>query len=364
MVWSFPMSRDKRILFAVLGWGLGHATRSIPLIREESEKHRLIIASSGAALRLLQDEFPDLDAVEFPDYDIYYPNNKYLVIPSLGLQLPKILVQLFREFRLTQKLVSKYHIQRIISDCCYGVFSTQVPCFFITHQLRFMLTGLLRCLVIPSEWFNRYMFRHYKRIIVPDTIQHNNLAGSLAHSGSIATHPKLFYLGILSSVQKQDLNEDIDILFSVSGPEKQRTRFEKLIFNQLPHVPGKKVVVLGKPGGSASGEKHKDTIKFNYADRQLMNELMNRAKLIVCRPGYSTVMELVALNKSALFIPTPGQAEQEYLGRYYQQTGLFQVANQNHLDLPNVIGKIRQNACTTLPDVVVNDTSKFLQLIA
>ena len=234
------MSRDKRILFAVLGWGLGHATRSIPLIRELSEKHRLIIASSGVALRLLQDEFPDLDAVEFPDYDIYYPNNKYLVIPSLGLQLPKILVQLFREFRLTQKLVSKYHIQRIISDCCYGVFSTQVPCFFITHQLRFMLTGLLRCLVIPSEWFNRYMFRHYKRIIVPDTIQRNNLTGSLAHSGSIATHPKLFTWASYLVFRNRILMRILTFSFPCRAPRNKGPDSKNLFLTNYPMSPGKK----------------------------------------------------------------------------------------------------------------------------
>ena len=66
----------KRILVAPLNWGLGHATRCIPIIRAlKAHNFEPVIASDGAALQLLKKEFPDLEHVELPSYNITYPKN-------------------------------------------------------------------------------------------------------------------------------------------------------------------------------------------------------------------------------------------------------------------------------------------------
>ena len=196
-----------------------------------------------------------------------------------------------------------------------------------------------------------------------DTDKPDNLTGALSHSGKIVNHPKLCYLGIYSSIYKQDIEINIDILFSVSGPEIQRTLFEELILEQLPTIPGKKVVVLGKSGNNLEYEEYEDTKIYNYVNRCKMNELMNKAKFVVCRSGYTTVMELIALGKPALLIPTPGQTEQEYLAQHYQKTGLFHIAEQKSLNLSAEIKNIKNMIVPQLKHISINDTKKFIKLI-
>ena len=94
------MPKNKRILFAIMGWGLGHATRSIPLIRSLLNNHEVILASKGIALNLLRQDFPNLKCITFPDYAVRYPRNKDFLLPFICLQLPKIVFQLINILKL------------------------------------------------------------------------------------------------------------------------------------------------------------------------------------------------------------------------------------------------------------------------
>jgi len=149
-------------------------------------------------------------------------------------------------------------------------------------------------------------------------------------------------------------------LITISGPEAARTVFESAIMDQVRSVSGKKIVVLGKPGTPNGHEKRDDLEIYPHVPRERMNEFMNRAKLIVTRSGYSTVMELIALGKKAILVPTPGQTEQEYLAEYYQQERMFHVAKQRKLDLKREIKRAQQSNNHHLPQVPVNDIEKFL----
>ncbi len=353
--------KEKTILFAVLNWGLGHSTRSIPLIRTLTEQNRVILATSGRSLDLLRGEFPSLEWIDFPDYGSQYSKFGFLVIPYLGLQVPVILWRLFRERRRTRKIVQDYRVDIIVSDSRFGVYAPDIPSFFITHQLRFPLPKLLKWMTPLSESYNRYFFNRYNRVFVVDSKTSPNLSCDLSHRGKIASHESLVYLGALSSIIPDHTPEDIDLLVSISGPESARTEFEKIIMQQIREVPGKKVVVLGKPGENGYAEDSNDLQIFPHVPRTEMNDLMNRARLIVCRSGYSTVMELVALNKKAILIPTPGQTEQEYLAEYYASQGFFRIAHQRTLNLKNEVIRAYSSNGHHPPDVPINDTSTFMQ---
>lgn len=359
-----PEPRNKRILFAVLNWGLGHATRSIPLIQALSEHNTVFIASTGRSLDLLRQEFPELPYVDFPDYGSHYSKSGYLLIPYLGLQMPIILGRLVKERRRTERLIREHRLDMVFSDSRFGVYSPTVPSYFITHQLRFPLPGVLKKLEFLSEWYNRYFFQRFTRIFVVDVKERPNLSRDLSHKGKIAQHEKLVYLGALSSIKPRKTREDIDLLISISGPEAARTVFESTIMRQVKSVPGKKMVVLGKPGAPNGYEKLDDLEIYPHVPRERMNELMNRAKLIVTRSGYSTVMELIALGKNAILVPTPGQTEQEYLAEYYQQERMFHVAKQRKLDLEREIAQARETNNHHLPRIPVNDIDKFFAHIA
>jgi uncharacterized protein (TIGR00661 family) len=357
------MPNNKHILFAIMGWGLGHATRCIPIIRSLMKENHVILASNGISTTLLNQEFSSLKCIDYPDYAIRYPKNKMMLLPLIALQLPSIILKLIKEYLQTQKVINDENIDLIISDSRYGVYSTGLPTYFISHQLRFQLSGIFKTIEFLGEWFNIFMFRRYEKIIIPDIQSDQNLTGDLTHTGKIFNHPKLYYLGVFCSVSKMDIKEDIDYLFSVSGPEIQRTLFEEIILDQISHIPGKKVVVLGKPDDKRTYDNIENTEIYNHVNREKQNELLNRAKFVVCRSGYTTVMELVALNKPALMIPTPGQTEQEYLASHYKETGLFFTANQNGLDLLAELNKSQNFTQPCMDHIPINDTKAFRQLL-
>ena len=358
------MPKNKRILFAIMGWGLGHATRCIPIIRSLMKENHVILASNGISTTLLKQEFSSLKCIDYPDYAIKYPRNKMMLLPLIALQLPSIIIKLIKEYLQTQKVINDENIDLIISDSRYGVYSTGVPTYFIIHQLRFQLSGIFKTIEFLGEWFNIFMFHRYEKIIIPDIQSDKNLTGDLTHKGKISNHPKLHYLGVFCSVSKMNIKEDIDYLFSVSGPDIQRTLFEEIILEQISHIPGKKVVVLGKPDDKRTYDNIENTEIYNHVNRQKLNELLNRAKFVICRSGYTSVMELVALGKRALMIPTPGQTEQEYLARHYQMTGLFFTAKQEGLNLVMELGKIENSFTPKMDYIPINDTTTFLQLLS
>lgn len=338
------MTSSKTILYFVLNWGLGHATRSIPIIRALINRgNRVILVSTGRALHVLQSEFPENECLDVPDYNIRYSRTAWALIPFLLLQTPKIFRALSREHAITETLVKTYRADLIVSDNRYGCYSKTIPSFFITHQLRFQVPKGLGWSACISEWFNRLYFRHYTQILIPDEKGTPNLSGDLSHKGAITRHPKLCYIGGFSSLFSCEAREtDIDLLVIISGPEPQRTRFEGTILSQIRGVAGKKVIVLGRPESTTESDLPGDeTLEIHtHLDRRTMAQYIHRAKRILTRSGYSTVMELAALNKAAIFVPTPGQTEQEYLARYHQSSNHWIFKPQSDLNINAIMTEL------------------------
>jgi len=329
--------KNKRILYTVLNWGLGHACESVPQIRLLKTNNTVFLAAAGRAAVFLKSEFPALPFYNLPDHTVNYARNRILVIPKLIVHVPGLLLGLWREHRRVEQLVEELKIDAVISANRYGAYSIRVPSYFVTHQLRFKLPGIFSVFEIISEWFNRWYFRKYTRILILDEKGSENLSGDLSHSGRIIRHPKLHYIGIWTSIEKQAILEDIDILAIISGPEPQREFFAEKIIEQLRTIPGKRIVVLGKPE-AGQAEYVVDGIEVsNFRSRSEINELLNRAKLVICRSGYASLAEFVALRKPALIIPTPGQTEQEYLASYLMKKGYFYSTKQSKLNLSDSI---------------------------
>ena len=327
----------KKILFTVLNWGLGHATRSLPIIRELIKENEVIIVSTGRSFLLLKSEFPGLEIIDYPDYSIKYSkSDKYLLL-SLTFQLPKILIRLFREHTFAKEIVREKKIDIIISDNRYGMYCKKIPSYLITHQLRFKMPKSLKKFEVLTEYFNKYYFKKYKKIFIPDYEGIPNFSGELSHDLRKIDKKKLRYIGLLSDTM--DTKEIFsDYLVIISGPEPQRTNFEKLVREQIIDIEGKKIVILGKTESNDT-ELGNGLDIYSHLPRKDISKMINGAKLIISRPGYSTVMEITGAGKKALFIPTPGQTEQEYLAEYYEEKGLFHYVTQNEMNLKQDIPK-------------------------
>jgi len=113
--------QKKRILVAVLNWGLGHATRSIPIVNELlNHNFEVYIASDGAALKLLQKEFPLIKSFELPSYNISYGKTAASFRWKLMAETPHILKTIKKERKRIKELVEEYNLNGIISDNRFG----------------------------------------------------------------------------------------------------------------------------------------------------------------------------------------------------------------------------------------------------
>lgn len=353
------MKKRRKILYAVLNWGIGHATRSLPIIRELVKEHDVTVLSTGRSLKVIKSELPHLNFIDQPDYSVKYTKRGGALLFSLFFQIPKILFRLKQEHKFTEELIIKQKFDRIISDNRYGIYSRSVPSYFITHQIRFKLPGVLRRFEPLSEWFNRSYFRNYRRVFIPDEKGEVNLSGSLSHGSEFANNPKITYTGILADLEGCEPEIYSDYLFVISGPEPQRTIFEKKIIEQSKKLEGKKIVVRGV---TESDEMYSadSTEIYSSVKRNKLTAMIKGAKTIISRPGYSTVMELVCYDKKALLIPTPGQTEQEYLARYYKTKGYFSYISQDEMELDRDLVDLKDN---DIPEFVPNKISGIVNEI-
>ena len=324
------------VLVSPLNWGLGHATRDIPIIRELlSHGHEVTIATSGNALALLKKEFPECDFILFKDYPVPYSSTRFF-LPKFTAFLPVLIAALAREKKKLDNILEENKYDLIISDNRMGIYSKKVPSYFITHQLRFSLPVYLWPAEMATLPINALFHTKYTGVIVPDTAPNgSNLSGKLCRSNVNATIKRTYYAGIFTSTRKVKVSEDLDFLTIISGPEPQRTKLEEIVLKQVQKLPGDKVVLLGNPQKEAERwlDDHTRVCAFVPTDEKV--ELMNRAKFIISRSGYTTMMELAELGKKhGLFSPTPGQTEQEYLSKYYKKNGWFLSRSQYSIKFP------------------------------
>lgn len=324
---------NKTILIAPLNWGLGHATRCIPIIRALLQHNFIpVIASDGAALSLLIKEFPDLEAIELPSYNIKYSRHGSLLSFKLFIDSPKILKAIKAEQKAIQSLVKARQIDGFISDNRFGVYHPDLPSVYITHQLQV----LSRQTTWLSTKLHQKIIRKFDECWIPDVSGHPNLSGKLGH----VTHdlPNVKYIGPLSRFTKTPSAFQYDILILLSGPEPQRAILEKKLLSEFRTYDRKVLFVKGIMDGEQVCEKIGTMTIYNYMTSDLLEKSLNESRLIIARSGYTTVMDLAKLGKKAFFIPTPGQFEQKYLAKKLTEQKLAPSCKQEVFTLKKLDG--------------------------
>lgn len=320
--------RSRRILVAPINWGLGHATRCIPIIKKLEEKgFTPFLASDGAALELLKKEFPHLRSFELPSYNITYTSRGSLLKWKLLLDSPHILRNIKKEKLATKILVEKLNLHGIISDSRFGVRYKHLPNVFITHQLN-VLSG--NTTFLSSRLHQQYI-RKYDECWVPDAPGKPNLSGFLGHTRSTSEAVK--YMGIISRFEKSELPQIYDYMVLLSGPEPQRSLLEDILFRELKQTEKRVLFVRGKIREAPAAFSSPNMTIKNYLFGKELEEALNSSRVIISRSGYTTLMDLAKLGKKAFFIPTPGQFEQEYLAERMSKLGFAPSCKQEDFDL-------------------------------
>ncbi|MFL5738719.1 MAG: glycosyltransferase [Flavisolibacter sp.] len=325
-------SLKPRILLVPLDWGLGHATRCIPLIHALlSEGCEVFLGAEGPIKTLLQLEFPEISFVAFEGYEVRYSESKWSLPLVLGAQIPKILAAIKYENELLAELVNQLGINAVISDNRYGLYHPEITSIIMTHQLR-IRTGMGSIADDLLQDLHYSYIRRFNECWVPDLREEPNLSGQLSHPDKLPDIP-VNYIGPLSRFSSHEGVEEKHLLILLSGPEPQRTLFENMMTVQLEKYTGPVVFVRGLPGETEQLRLPGNVTAYNHLPSGALGDMIRQASLVIARSGYSTVMDLVRLKKKSILIPTPAQTEQEYLGQHLMESNFALSILQDHFRL-------------------------------
>ncbi|MEI6311970.1 MAG: glycosyltransferase [Bacteroidota bacterium] len=327
-------------LICVLNWGLGHATRCIPIIEKLlSENKRVIIASDGAALNLLKHEYPAINSYELPSYNVSYSNDTDQMF-HLIKQLPKFAIARHKEHQAIEDIILKERVGYIISDNRYGCWHHDCKNYIIAHQLKPILTGKYKYFQLGLEILMMSLFSDFDEIWIPDD-ENIKLSGELSE---LRIEDKK-YIGLLSRMKSIEEQKEypFDVLFILSGPEPQRSNLEQLIIQQASSLKSLNCMLVKGIIGEIKEEMITETFKVvSWLDTEYLQDAINNSKYIVCRSGYSSIMDLAIIGKKAILIPTPGQSEQEYLAKGLHDKKIFYSCSQDQLKILNALHVIEE----------------------
>lgn len=330
----------KRILIAPLDWGLGHASRIVPIIKELLKQgHTLFLGTEKKTGVYLQKFFPELPQITLPSYGITYQSSGNIAF-KLVLQTPKIAQAIFREHKILKQIVKQHAIDVVISDSRFGLWNKQAPSFILSHQLHISYPAKYWFFGRILNTVNRFFMNRFNGCLIPDTPEHL-LSGKLSQNRKIKTQ---HFLGPLSRFTKsKTAKKSEQLVFVLSGPEPQRSIFEKIILTELKQTTHQALVVCGEP------EKNYDTWitpkirKVSHLNDKELKNALTEAHCVFSRSGYSSLMDYAVLQlKQVVLVPTPGQTEQMYLAEKFTKSKHCITQEQSSFSIEKALHNVSQ----------------------
>ena len=334
--------RQKKVLIAPLDWGLGHATRCIPVITAFIELgYDVTIATEGPHEIILREAFPGLTFLRLKGYHIRYSKNANGFAFKMIVQIPRILYNILREFWWLYATNKHQQYDLIVSDNRLGFFHLKTPSVFITHQLNMQTpyswsTNLLQWILYT--WLKLF----YDMVWVPDMEGEQNLSGILGNPKLKPSIP-IWHMNCLSRLavfanhqvdEKQPSNLFLGI---VSGPEPQRSIFQEILWTEGNQLQQPFKLIAGTAGQANNHAVSEfGSIVPHLGGPDLVKAIEN-AKYIISRGGYTSLMELIPLHKPLILVPTPGQTEQVYLAKRWQEKGWAIAYDQSEFHLKTAL---------------------------
>jgi len=300
----------------------------------------VIIGADKKPLALLQQEFPSLPFIVIAGHPISYRNKNNF--SSLFFESLKFYKYIKKEHRFIDKIISNNNIDIIISDNRYGLWSKKAKSIIITHQLY--IKSPIASTIIHHKI--EKLIANFDECWIPDHEKTPNLSGDLSHVKPFKQKHR--FIGALSRFSRQLVKTEkeiykYDFIAIISGPEPQRTSFENIILKQLNETDLKAIIVRGLPSNNSELEtKNLNIASFNHlATHELLSKIQE-SKVVICRAGYSSIMDLATIDKKAILIPTPGQTEQEYLAEYHFNNGNFYTQTQDDFNLNKALVEVEK----------------------
>lgn len=346
------------ILLAPLNWGLGHATRSLPLATaleaaaaQTDTALDIHWASDGDALALLRRERPGDTHHALPGYGVRYPTRSAWL--NMALSGPGILRAIVRESTAVRALHAEYDYGLIVSDNRYGCRVPGVRSLLVTHQLHLPIGGLPGML---SQKLQDVWLRGFDEVLVPDYPTRPRLAGAMsgplprlpcrylgpvsrfAARGGSSSPPGSFVHPMDHLDRADHAGTDYDLVCLLSGPEPTRTQLELAVYEALYGVSDA-LLVRGTTAARPTTPPPAGLAVRDLVTSAELQAVLAQAQTIITRPGYTTVMDLAALGRKAVFVPTPAQPEQALLGESLVAGGFGVTVEQASVGAPGVLAE-------------------------
>jgi UDP:flavonoid glycosyltransferase YjiC (YdhE family) len=295
-----------------------------------------VFAGEGRQAAILKENFPGLPMLELKGYRIGYSKGRNMFAAKITLQIPKILNAISYEHAWLRRQQEKHHFDVVIADNRYGLYTDTVPSVIMTHQLRIQ-SGKSASIDNVLQYLHYKYLNRFNECWVVDNERQPCLAGLLSHPAQVPVNTR--YIGLLSQMDnRKPARDPRKVLVILSGPEPMRTQLETKLLQQAAGLPQFQFIIAAGAPGNRILQPLPTHIEYHDAlNAQGMSALLSEAGLVICRSGYSTLMDLAASGQKALLVPTPGQTEQEYLAAYLSQKDLAQSVSQYDLDLENDI---------------------------
>jgi len=296
--------------------------------------NNIIIGAGEEHQSLFRNELKGLSYVNFEGFKPRYSG----ILPqyaALLLRLPVLIRHIVSEHHRLKSIIHDHNIDIVISDNRFGLWNKKVKTVYVTHQPLIPFPGKLRAFERIGISLHRYIIRKYNFCFIPDLPGEVNVSGRLTHGVKLPGNAR--FIGILSRFKNSDhSNKAIGTAFPhntliLSGPEPQRSLLREKMTAILSGKEQSTVILEGKPGVSVEERRSGKIIFYSHLPSSEMQNMISESETIISRSGYSMIMELISMNRSALLIPTPGQTEQEYLAGYLSAKGWFDTIAQNEL---------------------------------
>lgn len=267
---------------------------------------------------------------------------------NLLRQVPRLLKTIRYENEWLKKITEERKIDAIISDNRYGLYHPTLPCVMMTHQVlaKTNMGGFADILLSKIHYKH---IRKYRQCWVIDVAGSPNLSGTLAHPKNMPENAR--FIGLLSQIAEENQSNvsEEHLLILLSGPEPQRSILSDMLWEQAKSLDQKIVFVEGSNEVAERTDFPASVSYYKQITKETLLPLLKAASIVICRSGYSTLMDLVALDKKAILIPTPGQTEQEYLGKYLHKEGVFFCVNQSRFHLQSTLDESKTFPFKKLP---------------
>jgi len=335
-------NESKKLLIAPLDWGLGHTSRCVPIIRYLLQQgHMVCFAGNKWQRNYMCKCVGPIETIHLDGYNISYGNKPWALKFTILRQVPSIFKTIKQENKWLNELLSQRHFDAVISDNRYGLFNSKVPSYIICHQLQ-IISGAGSMVDMVLQKLHYKLLNKFQATWVPDVKATHSISGKLGHPNNLPL--KCHFIGPLSAYSNMPANnrQSLPLLVILSGLEPYRQQLSNILWLQICSLGIKTVFIEGSNTAIPKANVPNHIQYHLQLSTTEIQPLMALANIVICRSGYSSIMDLIAMGKMAILIPTPGQTEQEYLANFHLKEGNFLSATQKGFQLSKFL-QLAQN---------------------